>query len=97
MTETEERKLKEGERKGLPWERREGLGIQSLSLCSQCFSRGEGGRSIFLQKSESEVTQSCPTLFDSVNYSLPGPSIHGIFQARELEWVAIFLQKWGHL
>ena len=55
MTETEERKLKEGERKGLPWERREGLGIQSLSLCSQCFSRGEGGRSFFLQKSETDV------------------------------------------
>ena len=69
---------------------------QSLSLCAQCFSRGEAGRSFFLQKSESAVTQSCPTLFDSMDYSLPGSSIHGIFQARELEWVVIFLQKWGY-
>ena len=33
-------------------------------------------------KSESEVTQSCPTLSDPVDYSLPGSSVHGIFQAR---------------
>ena len=40
-------------------------------------------------KSESEVAQSCPTLHDPMDYSLPGSSIHGIFQARVLEWVAI--------
>ena len=40
-------------------------------------------------KSESEVTQSCPTLSDPMDYSLPGSSIHGIFQARALEWGAI--------
>jgi len=40
-------------------------------------------------KSESEVAQSCPTLCDPVNYSLPGSSVHGIFQARVLEWGAI--------
>ena len=40
-------------------------------------------------KSESEVTQSCPTLSDSMDRSLPGSSIHGIFQARVLEWSAI--------
>ena len=40
-------------------------------------------------KSESEVAQSCPTLLDPMDYSLPGSSIHGIFQARVLEWVAI--------
>ena len=40
-------------------------------------------------KSESEVTQSCPTLRDLMDYSLPGSSIHGIFQARVLEWGAI--------
>ena len=40
-------------------------------------------------KSESEVIQSCPTLSDPMDYSLPGSSIHGIFQARVLEWVAI--------
>ena len=42
-------------------------------------------------KSESEVTQSCPTLSDPMDCSLPGSSIHGIFQARVLEWGAIAL------
>ena len=40
-------------------------------------------------KSESEVAQSCPTLRNPMNCSLPGSSIHGIFQARVLEWGAI--------
>ena len=40
-------------------------------------------------KSESEVAQSCLTLSDPVDCSLPGSSIHGIFQARVPEWVAI--------
>ena len=40
-------------------------------------------------KSESEVTQSCPTLRDPKDCSLPGSSIHGIFQAGVLEWGAI--------
>ena len=40
-------------------------------------------------KSESEVTQSCPTLSDPMDCSLSGSSIHGIFQARVLEWGAI--------
>ena len=40
-------------------------------------------------KSESEVTQSCPTLHDLMDCSLPGSSIHGIFQARVLERGAI--------
>ena len=40
-------------------------------------------------KSESEVTQSCPTLSGPMDCSLPGSSIHGIFQARVLEWGAI--------
>ena len=40
-------------------------------------------------KSESEVAQSCPTLSDPVDCSLPGSSIHGIFQSRVLEWGAI--------
>ena len=37
-------------------------------------------------KSESEVAQSCPNLSDPMDCSLPGSSIHGIFQARVLEW-----------
>ena len=50
------------------------------------------GRHFLLQcmkvKSESEVTQSCPTCSDPMDCSLPGSSIHGIFQARVLEWGA---------
>jgi len=42
-----------------------------------------------VKKSESEVTQSCPTLHDPIDCSLRGSSVHGIFQARILEWVAI--------
>ena len=41
-------------------------------------------------KSESEVAQSCPTLSDPMDCSLPGSSVHGIFQARVLEWGAIW-------
>ena len=40
-------------------------------------------------KSESEVPQLCPTLNDPMDCSLPGSSVHGIFQARVLEWGAI--------
>ena len=40
-------------------------------------------------KSEREVAQSCPTLHDSMDGSLPGSSVHGIFQAGVLEWGAI--------
>ena len=40
-------------------------------------------------KSESEVAQSCPTPSDPMDCSLPGSSVHGICQARVLEWVAI--------
>ena len=41
-------------------------------------------------KSESEVAQSCPTLCDPRDCSLPGSSAHGIFQARVLEWVVAY-------
>ena len=41
------------------------------------------------KETESEVTQSCPTLFDPMDYSLPGSSLHGIFWATVLEWGAI--------
>ena len=48
-------------------------------------------------KSESEVVQSCLTLCDPVDSSLPGSSIHGIFQARVLEWGAIACTQVGIL
>ena len=41
----------------------------------------------------SEVAQSCLTLCDPMDCSLPGSSVHGIFQARELEWVAISFSR----
>ena len=40
-------------------------------------------------ESESEVDQLCPTLCDPMDCSLPDSSVHGIFQARVLEWIAI--------
>ena len=50
----------------------------------------EATRVHFLQREgESEVTQSCLTLYDPMDCSPPGSSAHGIFQARVLEWVAI--------
>ena len=48
-------------------------------------------------KSESEVTQSCLTLSDPMDCSLPGSSIHGIFQARVLEWGAIAFSKFIYM
>ena len=44
-------------------------------------------------KSQSEVVQSCPTLHDPRDCSLPGSSVHGIFQARVLEWGAIAFSR----
>ena len=41
-----------------------------------------------MHESESEVAQSCPTLSDPMDFSLPGSSIHGTLQARALEWGA---------
>ena len=47
-------------------------------------------------KSENEVTQSCPTLNDPMDCSLPGSSALGIFQARVLEWGAIAFSEVAH-
>ena len=46
-----------------------------------------------MHESESEVTQSCPTLSTPMDCSLPGSSVHGIFQARVLEWGAIAFSR----
>ena len=62
-----------------PWDspgKNTGVGCHFLLHCMQV-------------KSESEVAQSCPTLSDLMDCSLPGSSVHGIFQAIVLEWVAI--------
>ena len=49
-----------------------------------------------LHESESEVAQSCPTLHDPVDCSLPGSAVHGIFQARVLEWGATAFSTAGY-
>ena len=49
--------------------------------------------SLWKKESESEVSQSCPTLCDPMDCSLSGSSIHGIFQARVLEWIAISFSR----
>ena len=62
-----------------PWDspgKNTGVGCHFLLLCMKV-------------KSQSEVAQSCPTLSDPMDCSLPGSSVHGIFQARVLEWGAI--------
>ena len=58
---------------------------------SMRFSRQEywSGLPFLSPMCESEVAQSCPTLSDPMDCSLPGSCIHGIFQARVLEWGAI--------
>ena len=63
-----------------PWDspgKNTGVGCHFLLQCMKV--KGE---------SESEVAQSCPTLRDPIDCSLPGSSVHGIFQARVLEWGA---------
>ena len=76
-------------RLGRPWDspgKNTGVGCHFLLQCMKV-------------KSESEVTQSCPTLCNPMDYSLPGSSVHGIFQARVLEWGTIAFSKraswWG--
>ena len=78
--------------------------VSSHQVCGHCYS--SPGRQIQApsqhleledkfqgRESESEVTQLCPTLCDPTDCSLPGFSIHGVFQARILEWVAISFSR----
>ena len=48
---------------------------------------------LLLRATKVSVTQLCPTLCDSIDYSLPGSSFHGIFQARILERIAISFSR----
>ena len=60
-----------------------------FKVCQETFS---GSAAMPGLRSESEkmlVVQSCPTLYNSMDCSLPGSSVHGILQARILDWVAI--------
>ena len=69
-----------------PWDspgKNTGVGCHVLLQCTKV-------------KRESEVAQSCPTLSDPMDCSLPGSATHGIFQARVLEWVPIAFSKISH-
>ena len=79
-------------------------GVGSLSLLQRIFLNQESNWGLALQvdslptelseaESESEVAQSCPTLWDPMDCSLPGFPIHGILQARIREWVAIVFSR----
>ena len=76
---------RDGSPPGPPWDspgKNTGVGCHFLLQCMKV-------------KSESEVAQSCPTPSDPTDCSLPGSSVHGIFQARVLEWGAIaFSNGW---
>ena len=66
-----------------PWDspgKNTGVGFHCLLQCMKV-------------KSKSGVAQSCPTLSDPMDCSLPGSSVHGILQARILEWVAVAFSK----
>ena len=76
-----------------------GTSLFSMSSSNCCFLTRiqisqEAGQAFCMLKmvtseSESEVAQSCPTLWDPVDCSPPGSSVHGILQARMMEWIAI--------
>ena len=71
----------------LPWDspgKNTGVGCHFLLQCMKV-------------KSEREVAQSCPTPSDPMDCSLPGSSVHGIFQARVLEWGAIAFSDFSFL
>ena len=68
-----------------------------FSRFAECIMRNAGleeaQAGIKIEVKWSEVTQSCPTLCDPMNCSLTGSSVHGIFQAVVLEWIAISFSK----
>ena len=68
-------------------------GQRSLEDCSFSLLYYEMTDKFHWEKKESEVAQSCPTLCDPMDCSLPGSSVHGIFQARILKWVAISFSR----
>ena len=82
---------------GLPYPPLEDLsypGIKPASITSTALA-GRVFPTSATQEGPSEVVRSCPTFCDPVDCSLPGSSLHGILQARILEWVAISFSKEG--
>ena len=73
---------------------------QTLQGAHPCWSLGSSDQrsktawlSVWLPRTYVLVTQSCLTLCEPMDYSPPGSSVHGIFQARILEWVAISFSR----
>ena len=78
VTKVMRKEARQTQRLSCPWDspgKNTGVGCHFLLPCMK-------------GKSESEVAQSCPTFCDPMDCSLPGSSVHGIFQARILEWGA---------
>ena len=76
-----------------PWDspgKNTGVGCHFLLQCMKVKSESEVAQVVYLK-----VTQSCPTPSDPMDCSLPGSSVHGIFQARVLEWGAIAFSDAG--
>ena len=86
-----------------PWQRTHRSLVFTLSSIQTPFSDTYSSTITFLcfpsfyclcvLKWKSEVTRSCPTLRDPLDCSPPGSSVHGIFQARVLEWIAISFSR----
>ena len=72
----------------IPWTEEPG-GVQSMGSHRVGHNRAANTNTIPVYTYWSKAAQSCPTLCNHRDCSLPGSSIHGIFQARVLEWVAI--------
>ena len=64
-----------------------------VCMCMRDFSRPQCMPLTLKERKEREVTQSCPILCDPMDCSPPGSSVHGIFQARVLEWAAISFSR----
>jgi len=71
-----------------------GIELMSPALASGFFTTQPPGKFPLHYEKESIVTQSCPTLCNSMDYSPPGSSVHGVLQARILKWITIpFFRK----
>ena len=73
---------KEDTRAGLRW-------LPLVSYIQKEYKQSNSDSFELYHESESEVAQSCPTLCDPVDCSLPGSSVYGILQARIMEWIVI--------
>ena len=69
--------------------------VKSQSEVTQSDLKKERRVCFMKMKREREVAQSCPTPSDPMDCSPPGSSVHGIFQARVLEWGAIAFSDWS--